>query len=699
MKRKATSEEDDGNPRKKALLDINGAESFREALFNQVDTYQKQYAAAKPYKHGVIKDLLEPILLRNVRSEIQQNLSFTPKETDIYRIYQSGDLANLDGLDDSSLKLLPSLLELRNALYSAPFRDFLSTITDFGPLSGKKKDMAINVYTPGCHLLCHDDVIGSRRVSYILYLTDPDQPWQKEWGGALRLYPTFPHIGKDGQLVKVPSPDASVSIPPSFNQLSFFAVQPGESFHDVEEVYAKHTGTDEAGDDIRVRMAISGWYHIPQEGEEGYVEGLEESLAEKSSLTQLQGAGDQYDQPQEKICKYERGQRLASGADLHGDSSLAFSKDALSLSEAELEFLLKFIAPTYLTPDTLDSVSELFTDQCSLCLETFLSHSFAETLRAFIIDEESRTPLLSTKDVEAERAWKVSRPPHKHRFLFQQASEVASSKKSALSPIEDLLETLIPSEAFRKWLQLATGLIVTSHDALARRFRRGNDYALATGYSEDEPRLEIILAITPTSGWDEDGSEVIEEASTSTEQDEQKQKSQKATSKEDQVSDSAGVGGYVAYMTSEDIDDDASGDHGSDHGVEIPTQLSTGARASGSSNPNRKKLKADPAIYQSQADDEEDGVLFSMPAGWNRLGIVLRDRGVMRFVKYVSRRAKGDRWDLFGEFGVFQNNDDDDDNDSNEENQRSQDERLQKSNIEEDETDINTSGDDDTDES
>ena len=100
--------------------------------------------------------------------------------------------------------------------------------------------MAINVYTPGCHLLCHDDVIGSRRVSYILYLTDPDRPWRAKWGGALCLYPTQTFIGgDDGRETKVPSPDFSVSIPPAFNQLAFFAVQPGESFHNAEEVYAQ----------------------------------------------------------------------------------------------------------------------------------------------------------------------------------------------------------------------------------------------------------------------------------------------------------------------------------------------------------------------------------------------------------------------------------------------------------------------------
>ena len=41
----------------------------------------------------------------------------------------------------------------------------------------------------GCHLLCHDDVIGTRRVSYIIYLTDPDDEWLKDDGGALELYP------------------------------------------------------------------------------------------------------------------------------------------------------------------------------------------------------------------------------------------------------------------------------------------------------------------------------------------------------------------------------------------------------------------------------------------------------------------------------------------------------------------------------
>jgi hypothetical protein len=71
----------------------------------------------------------------------------------------------------------------------------------------------------------------------------------------------------------------------------------------------------------------------------------------------------------------------------------------------------------------------------------------------------------------------------------------------------------------------------------------------------------------------------------------------------------------------------------------------------------------DAAIYKSAAADEDDGILFSTAAGWNRLSIVLRDSGTLKFVKYVSAAAKGDRWDITGEMGVDFGDDDEDDED------------------------------------
>jgi prolyl 3-hydroxylase /prolyl 3,4-dihydroxylase len=51
-------------------------------------------------------------------------------------------------------------------------------------------------------------------------------------------------------------------------------------------------------------------------------------------------------------------------------------------------------------------------------------------------------------------------------------------------------------------------------------------------------------------------------------------------------------------------------------------------------------------------DEEEDATLLTSQPGFNRLLLVLRDEGVMRFVKYVSAAAEGSRWDVCGEYEV-----------------------------------------------
>jgi Rps23 Pro-64 3,4-dihydroxylase Tpa1-like proline 4-hydroxylase len=195
------------------------------------------------------------------------------------KVNQTGDLASLNYLTSEQISLLPNLLTLRDALYSPLFRNFLRAVTGCGPLSGTKQDMSVNSYTRGCHLLNHDDVIGSRRVSYILYMPLPHfQYWQKDWGGALELYPTV--VGPDGEREPVCIP--SKSIPPSWNQFIFFEVQPGKSFHSVEEVVVGGEG-----EDGRARLSISGWFHAAQEGEDGYVPESAEAAQPKSSREQL----------------------------------------------------------------------------------------------------------------------------------------------------------------------------------------------------------------------------------------------------------------------------------------------------------------------------------------------------------------------------------------------------------------------------
>jgi prolyl 3-hydroxylase /prolyl 3,4-dihydroxylase len=603
-----------------ALSDNEVASRFRKGLLEQdiLDSYTKQYANSEPYKHCVINELIDDKLLRAVRGEIKENVSFTPKETDIYKIHQSGDLANLDGLGDEALSKLPSLLALRDALYSEKFRDYVAHITGSGPLSGRKTDMAINVYTPGCFLLCHDDVIGSRRVSYILYLTDPDIPWKPEWGGALRLFPVQDREGKDGKVAKTPEADVSKVIPPAWNQLSFFAVQPGESFHDVEEVYHAQNKKQLKKEGGRVRMAISGWFHIPQIGEDGYVKGAEEENAKNSSLMQLQGNPDQYDMPKWSPVKVENPQ--ASSPE--------------DFEEADLEFLLKYMAPTYLTPDTLEQIQEHFDEASSITLPDLLNKKFGQRLREYVTEQEGKPLPESTVDIE-KGSWKVARPPHKQRYLFMQPKNGIQNgqvKAKDDSPIRELLDVFLPSAQFRQWLQMATSSVIENHDLIARRFRKGKDYTLATGH-EGKPRLELNLGITPTSGWGdedaEDGEDADEEPPKKKNEKGKGKVKGKGRGKEEPAEEPEEVGGHEVYMAG---DDDSA---------------------------------EDAAIYKSSGD--EDNILFFQAAAWNKLTIVLRDSGTLKFVKYVSRNAPGDRWDICGTFDIEEQDDEEEEDQQQEE--------------------------------
>ena len=71
-------------------------------------------------------------------------------------------------------------------------------------------DCAANIYEAGCHLLCHDDVIATRHVSYIIYLSDSN--WTAADGGALELYP----VAEGGN---APAARPSASLLPSWNSM------------------------------------------------------------------------------------------------------------------------------------------------------------------------------------------------------------------------------------------------------------------------------------------------------------------------------------------------------------------------------------------------------------------------------------------------------------------------------------------------
>lgn len=540
-------------PSKRSRL-LSEDKVFADGLFDQEAELTKQIKESEPYKHGVINPLFNEDLLKNVRSEIESQLHFSKKETDIYKVFQTGDLANISALEDEELGKIKSLAKLRDGLYSKEFRDFLSRVTNSGPLSGSKKDLSINVYQKGCHLLNHDDVIGTRRISYILYLVE--DPWNEKWGGALRLFPTLK--------ANIPATDWTKSIPPHWNQLAFFKVQPGLSFHDVEEVYVD-----------KPRLSISGWFHIPQEGEEGYVEGeKEEGL---SSLKQLEVTDEEFDFPKKKFSAPENE-----------------IGDDYKLNDDDLKYLSTYLDGSLLDEDDLSKLSDDFCENSMITLKPFLNEGYAKKVKKAIERDDLTMP--TTSDTIA-KPWDVARPPHKARYMYldsEATSKAEAGKESDATEALHEVTKMFKSNAFMKWLKRLSTLTPIGSYALARRFRPGYDFTLATTSDSSQATLEAVLNLTPSKGW-KDGE----------------------------------VGGYDLAMT---VDEEA---------------------------------ELDPAVYRSGNDqEEEDGLLFNNQIDFNSLSLIVRDEGILRFIKYVSKNAPGSRWDVSCEWQVESDEDEGNDGDS-----------------------------------
>ncbi|CAM9017877.1 hypothetical protein WICANDRAFT_27794 [Wickerhamomyces anomalus NRRL Y-366-8] len=556
-------------------------EKFRKDLTQTISD-------SEPYRWGTIKNLMDDTLLRNVRKEIENEIHFTKKETDIYKVFQSGDLANLSGLDWDDLSRLPSLFKLREALYSQEFRDFISEVTQSGKLSGTKTDMSINTYTKGCHLLTHDDVIGSRRVSFILYLPEPDKIWKEHYGGALRLFPSI--------VPNVPKIDPSAKLVPQFNQIAFFHVQPGLSFHDVEEVRVD-----------KQRLSIQGWYHIPQPGEDGFIEGEQEKTEARSTLQQLESKElEVFDFPKEVRIPFS-------------SHEVKYYENFEGLDKIDLEYLSKFLNPALLRLEEIKRLQKVFIDESLIEIKDLLNEELADELKKKIRNTELDEIMPKHQD-EVEFPWKISLPPHKWRYLYMDGKQeepltkegvtnsnlgpqegpnfklLAKTTKheSSLKLIE--LASFLKSTSFKKWLSLITDLVPISDQILIRRFRPGHDFKLATSINNEDSELDALLeatlSLTPSKGWE-----------------------------------SGELGGYELGMVTEDPED---GD------------------------------EDDPAIYKS-SKSEDDSVVVNNQASWNHFSLMLRDPSVLKFIKYVSYNAKGSRWDISCQWNVKTKGEDEED--------------------------------------
>jgi len=632
-----------------------------------------EYDRSEPYHHAVVDGLINDGLLRGARHEIVEELAFTEKETDIYKVNQTGDLANLDGLPAEEAARLKNLMAVRNAIYSEEFRGWIQKVTGCGPLSSKKKDMSINDYRFGCQLLNHDDVISTRRVSFILYLPDPDQPWKPEWGGALELYPV--------KRAHEPESIPALSIPPRWNQYTLFAVQPGHSFHSVEEVVHPTNG----------RLSISGWFHRPMPDEPGFTQEEEDreqrNEKEFSSLESLST-------------------RAARAEFAEYPGSLEPPLPGSPIEEDQRRFLSHFVNPAYLTPKVQATLYEKFGDDSHVLLSDFLKPDLAEAIEAslrkkdvddgFVWWHESSgesavnwdavriqpfgTGTVDRKDAsEEDKRWEILGPAHRQRYAsLRDAVTPASARPvdystaaSPLSPmpsapsdlLRSLTEVLFPSAAFRHLLANMTQMIPLAGRAIrANRYRPGLDYTLAR--SDEEPVLDLTLSLTP---------DVLRR---SREAERRQSKPKGIAGKRAKVGDTppgpgllgrgdvaklsemwerGDVGGWECYMAPHEQEDDPAVYKSAHHAPKHEEQ-----------EKGKGKEKAEEADGDADGEDDEeldeedmdvddddfDGVLLNITPSFNTLNIVLRDEGVMRFVKYLSAAAGGSRWEVSAEFTV-----------------------------------------------
>jgi hypothetical protein len=77
-----------------APTDNGTADVIRQSLLSadSRSELRQQHDTAGPYRHLVLKDLVDDKLLRAVREEVIHNISATYKETDLFKVFQTGAL-------------------------------------------------------------------------------------------------------------------------------------------------------------------------------------------------------------------------------------------------------------------------------------------------------------------------------------------------------------------------------------------------------------------------------------------------------------------------------------------------------------------------------------------------------------------------------------------------------------------------------
>lgn len=338
------------------------------------------------------------------------------------------------------------------------------------------------------------------------------------------------------------------------------------------------------------------------------------------------------------------------------------------LSEDHISFLSEFLNPVYLQARTMKALASRFVDESSLELHSFLCAPLSDKLRGGLVEKDEQDGLGPNRPTRipphtagSEGAWMLKGPPHKWRYSTLRPLE-SSGPKMAVSPrwahadvddiVRSLQEELFPSQAFRAWLACVSKLLPVRYSAEARRFRPGLDYTLATSEAK-ETRLDVVLGLTPQVEAPAEPAAangiVSGEESTPVGWQTGEWGGWEVSGLAPESLCPVLTSGYVlqCYMAPHEEEDDPAV-YRSGSSKKKTENGTNGNGANGHAGHDDDMHDDD----DEEEEDEEDGTLLTVQPGFNRLLLVLRDEGVMHFVKYVSAAAEGSRWDICGEFEI-----------------------------------------------
>lgn len=116
---------------------------------------RNDYVNSLPFPRLQLENVVNNDVLEDAYDCLALDTTYEPMSNDLYLFNQSEDLVALG-------ERQPIIKKLSQQLYSPQMLEFLSEIS--GIKLNNKVDMAVSLYTKGCHLLCHDDRMTTRLV-------------------------------------------------------------------------------------------------------------------------------------------------------------------------------------------------------------------------------------------------------------------------------------------------------------------------------------------------------------------------------------------------------------------------------------------------------------------------------------------------------------------------------------------------------